>query len=252
VGKQVTQREIDLAIETVVRGYGFQRSFTHPYLFEKVDGLWRTHDEPRKKGGERREEFISHRMDPTDVHAVARKHARGHYCLCPIHGPDDDADLIRDTYKDLGYRLNHTEFFMIHSLSRIPRVVSPVTLERVTTMEMAERLAKTAARRQILPEHVDAEDPPMRVYVALVKDDIVGWVNSVVADKATYCGGMYVQPEHRRQGIARALLAKMLRDDRKGGARQASLLASHAGAKLYPVVGYSEVGTMMVLTPKKK
>lgn len=252
MGKQVTQREIDLAIETVVRGYGFQRSFTHPYLFEKVDGLRRTHDEPRKKGGERREEFISHRMDPTNVHAVARKHARGHYCLCPIHGPDDDADLIRDTYKDLGYRLNHTEFFMIHSLSRIPRVVSPVTLKRVTTIEMAERLAKTAARRQILPEHVDAEDPPMRVYVALVKDDIVGWVNSVVADKATYCGGMYGQPECRRQGIARALLAKMLRDDRKGGARQASLLASHAGAKLYPVVGYSEVGMIMVLTPKKK
>ena len=67
MGKQVTQREIDLAIETVVRGYGFQRSFTHPYLFEKVDGLWRMYDEPRKKGGERREEFISHRMDPTDV-----------------------------------------------------------------------------------------------------------------------------------------------------------------------------------------
>ena len=134
-GKQVTQREIDLAIEAIVRGYGFQRSFTHPYLFEKVDGLWRMYDEPRKKGGERREEFISHRMDPTDVHAVARKHARGHYCLCPIHGPDDDADLIRDTYKDLGYRLNHTEFFMIHSLSRIPRVVSPVTLKRVTARE---------------------------------------------------------------------------------------------------------------------
>ncbi len=50
MGKQVTQREIDLAIGTVVRGYGFQRSFTHPYLFEKVDGLWRMHDDPPEEG----------------------------------------------------------------------------------------------------------------------------------------------------------------------------------------------------------
>jgi len=43
----------------------------------------------------------------------------------------------------------------------------------------------------------------------------------------------------------------MLRDDRSGGAGEAVLMATRAGVKLYPVVGYQQVGTLMVYTPKR-
>jgi len=44
----------------------------------------------------------------------------------------------------------------------------------------------------------------------------------------------------------------MLRDDRGGGAETAVLLASHAGAKLYAAVGYGQIGTLLILTPRKR
>ena len=63
---------------------------------------------------------------------------------------------------------------------------------------------------------------------------------------------MYVVPSFRRRGIGRALLCRMLRDDRDGGAKMAVLLASHTGAKLYPVVGYEQIGTLLLFTPSKR
>ena len=63
---------------------------------------------------------------------------------------------------------------------------------------------------------------------------------------------MYVEPKFRRRGIAREMMSKMLRDDRTNGSKLAVLTASHAGAKLYPVVGYKQIGTLMLYTPKKK
>ncbi len=62
---------------------------------------------------------------------------------------------------------------------------------------------------------------------------------------------MFVLPQHRRRGIATALLAQLLRDDRAGGAPQAVLTASHAGAKLYLTLGYQQIGTLLLFNPRK-
>ena len=48
------------------------------------------------------------------------------------------------------------------------------------------------------------------------------------------------------------MLCRMLRDDRSGGARAGVLLSSHAGAKLYPLVGYEQIATLYLFTPRKK
>jgi hypothetical protein len=44
----------------------------------------------------------------------------------------------------------------------------------------------------------------------------------------------------------------MLRDDRAAGASAGVLLASHTGAKLYPSVGYEQIGTLLLFTPRKR
>jgi predicted acetyltransferase len=103
----------------------------------------------------------------------------------------------------------------------------------------------------VLPEHLDP-DAPLRQYVALVDGEPVGWVRSIAVAGAAWCSSMYVQPAFRRRGIARAMLARMLRDDRAGGADAAVLLASHAGAKLYPVVGYEQIGTLLLYRPGRR
>ena len=62
---------------------------------------------------------------------------------------------------------------------------------------------------------------------------------------------MFVTAELGRRGIAKVLMCKMLRDDRKYASQLAVLTTNYAGVMLYPVVGYSTLETLLVCTPKK-
>jgi GNAT superfamily N-acetyltransferase len=243
---------LDRATETFARGFSFTRSFTHPYLVERVGPLWVVRDGPRKNSKDyRREEWIAHGADPIEVDRMARKNARGRFAICAICAIDDSDVPLREGYKSLGYRLGVTEPLMVHRLTRIPNPKSPARVKRATTQELADRLAKAARRTQILPEHLSAKYPPMRQYAAMIDGTIVGWVRSIVVGKMTWCSNMYVVAKYRRRGIGRALMCQMLRDDRANGASEAVLTASHTGAKLYEAIGYEQVGTLLLFTPRK-
>ena len=198
----------------------------------------------------RREEWIAHGVAPEEIDKTARKHTRGRFAVCAIHGVDESDQPLREGFKALNYRLGGTEPIMVHELKRIPRFDSPVEIVRVTSADLAERVNKAARLRQILPEHL-VDDSPLRQYAALVDDKPVGWVRSIDVEQATWCADMYVVPEFRRRGIARAMMAQMLHDDRAHGSKLTVLTASHAGAKLYPIVGYRQIATLMLYTPKK-
>ena len=238
------------AIEVFARGFCFTRSLTHPYLAERVGQIWVVRDAPRKRGEYRREEWIAYGVTPEEIDETACKHTRGRFAVCAIYGVNESDQLLREGFKALNYRLGGTESIMVHELKRIPRFDSSVEILRVTTADLAERVNKAARSRQVLSEHL-AKDSPLRQYVALVDDKPVGWVRSIDVEQATWCSDMYVMPEFRRRGIARAMMAQMLRDDRAHGSKLAVLTASHAGAKLYPIVGYKQIGTLMLYTPKK-
>ena len=238
------------AIEVFARGFCFTRSLTHPYLAERVGQIWVVRDAPRKRGEYRREEWIAYGVTPEEIDETARKHTRGRFAVCAIYGVNESDQPLREGFKALNYRLGGTEPIMVHELKRIPRFDSSVEILRVTTADLAERVNKAARSRQVLSEHL-AKDSPLRQYVALVDDKPVGWVRSIDVEQATWCSDMYVMPEFRRRGIARAMMAQMLRDDRAHGSKLAVLTASHAGAKLYPIVGYKQIGTLMLYTPKK-
>ena len=238
------------AIEVFARGFCFTRSFTHSYLAERVGEIWAVRDAPRKRGEYRREEWIAYGVTPEEIDETACKHTRGRFAVCAIYGVNESDQPLREGFKALNYRLGGTEPIMVDELKRIPRFDSPVEILRVTTADLAERVNKAARSRQVLPEHL-AKDSPLRQYVALADDKPVGWVRSIDVEQATWCSDMYVMPEFRRRGIARAMMAQMLRDDRAHGSKLAVLTASHAGAKLYPIVGYKQIGTLMLYTPKK-
>jgi GNAT superfamily N-acetyltransferase len=244
---------VERAIDVFVRGFCFTRSFTHPCVATRVGPLWLMRDAPRTGGDDRTDEWVAHGVDPAEAHRTAAAHARGRrYAICAVRGPGEPVEPLRAGFKSLGYRLLTTEPLMAHSLKRVPRFEAPVTVERVTTRAVADRLAKAARARQILPEHL-VDGAPLRQYVALADDGrLVGWVRSISAGEGTWCSNMHVEPAWRRRGIARAMLARMLRDDRAAGARAAVLLASRTGALLYPVVGYEPIGTLLLFTPPKR
>lgn len=47
-------------------------------------------------------------------------------------------------------------------------------------------------------------------------------------------------------------MCRMLRDDRRFGSKLAVLAASHTGALLYPIVGYQQIGTVFLYTPRRR
>ena len=242
---------LDGAVEAFARGFAFTRSFTHPYLADRVGPLWALRDAPRKRAADdRREEWIAHGVEPAEVDRISRAGTRVRVVVCAIRAMDEPVEPLRAAYKALGYRLQATEAMMLHPLDELPPCDGPVPVERVTTAATADALAKAARARQLLSEHLH-DDAPLRQYAALDGDRPVGWVRSVVVGEATWVSNMFVEPSHRRRGIGRSLLARMLADDRAHGAKRSVLLASHAGALLYPRVGYGQIGELLLYMPSK-
>ncbi len=242
---------IDRAVEVFLQGFSFTRSRTHPYLVERVESVSVLRDAPHKRGDYRTEEWVAHGVAPEDVDRIARENTRGRFSICALSGINEPQEPLHEKFKALGYRLGTTEPLMVHGLLQIPTFESPAANERVTTVELAEQLARATRSRPIRPEYF-APESPLRQYVALMDGEVVGWVSSIVVGDATWCSNMYVNPAFRRRGIARSLLSRMLNDDREAGAQMAVLLASHTGTKLYPVVGYEQIGTLFLFTPKKR
>ena len=247
----IDKEQILGAIEVFARGFSYTRGFTHPYPARRIRSMWHLKDGPRTKGSYRREEWIAYGVTPRRIHQAGLKHSHHRYCVSAIYGTEESPEVLREQFKALGYRLGSTEALMIHDLKRIPRVANPVDVKRVRTRDLADRLNKAAGARQILPGHLGT-DTPLRQYVALAEGEPVGWVRSNDTEAGTWCSNVYVKPSFRRRGIARALMCRMLRDDRKFGAQMSVLTASHAGANLYPLVGYRQIGTLMIYAPKRK
>ena len=242
---------LDQATEVFVKGFGFTRSITHPYVSERVDSMWVLRDAPRKRAEDyRREEYVVRNLDPAKVDRAVRAKTRGRYAVCAMIGIGESDLPLRTAYKALGYRFKVSEPVMMHPLKTISRVKSPAVIQRVLTRELADQMAKAAETRQILPEYL-VKDAPTRSYVALIDGEIVGWVTSVVCAAGNWCANLFVLPKFRRMGIASALMSKMLQDDRANGAKRAVLTASHAGAKLYITLGYRQVGSLLLFTPRK-
>ena len=244
-------REIEFAIEVFVRGHSTTRSRTFPYRVSRIGPLWLMRDAPRRNPRDyRKEEWIAHDVDPRKVDAAARRRTRGRFFVCAMIADGAPDEPTRTAYKALGYRLLATEGVFVQRLKRIPKPPSPVSIQRVGTVDLAARLGKVTRTRPIASDLL-GDDAPFRQYVALDGDDIVGRVRSVDAAGASWCADMYVDPAHRRRGIGLALLARMLRDDRALGSRCSVLTASHTGALLYPRAGYERIGTLFMFAPRR-
>jgi GNAT superfamily N-acetyltransferase len=207
-------------------------------------------DAERKNARDYRgEEWVVHDVAAEEADAIVRQYARPRFAVSVAIANDEPDEPTRSAYKALGYRLLRTEGFFVQSLRQIPDPLAVVSIECVRTAERAAQLAKII-RRQPIADELLGDDAPFRQYVALDGDAIVGRVRSVDAVGATWCEAMFVEPSHRRRGIGQALMAKMLHDDRAHGSRCSVLMATHAGALLYPRMGYERIGNAADLRAK--
>jgi GNAT superfamily N-acetyltransferase len=208
-------------------------------------------DAPRKRAADyRREEWVVWGTNASNADKLIRERTRGRFCICAIRAVDEPDEALRAAYKELGYRLGSTEAIMTHRLQRVPEVAAQFPIQRVATAAMDEQLAKATRRRQTRTAEL-IEGRTMRSYVALDQEKIIGWATSISVVEYTWVQGMFVAPQYRRRGIGKAILSRLLRDDRAHGAKASFLTASHAGAMLYPHVGFETIGQLLLYTPRK-
>ena len=230
------------------------RSFFYPCSFVKEGILYAITDPVPRKQDPRGTEYLAVDRDPGEVVAALGSKPRGSYAMSVLHSFGTDLQPIRDAYHAMGFRLKRREPFMQISLDGAPRADSecPAKVERVTTPERMEQLAKAAGRRPLLPQHLEPGNDSIRAYVAVgPSDELMGWVRCSRVRDGAYCSSMFVRAEHRRQGIGRALLNRMLVEDQRLGVRESILLASMTGALVYPKLGYRQTATLMIFSPPR-
>ncbi len=233
---------LERATEIFVQAFAAGKSRTHPYLATRVNDLWIMRDGPGKKRDPRKIEVVACGLSPEE--AISRTQAQnlGWHFLCHLYGDAAEAAEIRAAYKQLGYRALGTEWMFTHDLLNVPVFDSEPPVRRVEDEAMWLSIRQQASQpRPFRPE--------TRGYCIWDGDRDYGWVHSVPLDNDAWVSDLYVYADSRGQGYGRALMSRLLQDDRAVGVGASVLLASTAGARLYPHMGYRQIGELQLFCP---
>lgn len=236
---------LERAFEVVAKGFAACKGLIDPYVAIPLEGGWLLRDGPGRKV-ERMRELMVYAMSPVAAVETARLHRA---FVCAYTTPDDEARTISE-YKALGMRLHSREGLFVGETAAAPEYDGPIA--RVRDEAGAAAVAKFARTRQIMPKHLVEDDAPIRLYAAFGSDAVVGMVRSVRVGDAAWVSNLSVRADQRGQGLGRALMSAMLRDDARLGIRYSVLLASPAGARLYPHLAYERIGAVAIFTPVKR
>lgn len=195
------------------------------------------------------EEFFVRACDPAVALAAVTVHQPlpRHYLTVL-----EDRPGLRETYERAGYRLDDTETLMACDLAMLtPLTSSPeVTLVRSDKEAAWHNTNDPQGTTWVLPENL--ADPRMAHY-AIVRDGQLAargrnlWLDA----QHSYVSRVYVAEAWRGQGLARALMARLLADDITRGARCSVLTASRMGERLYTGLGYRALGAILIFEPNE-
>jgi Acetyltransferase (GNAT) domain len=236
------------AIEVFIHGFCLSKSQTYPYQAEhysdkKLGSICIMQDTPNRKGA-RKAEIVSHGNSPENAIKLVRNSGVGWHFLCDIHSPDCDFASIRSGYKALGYRALSTEWLFVHSLNKIPSFKSDPPPKEIKTSKTLDSIPQRAKQiRRMIPN--------TRLFGVWSEQQDLGWVRSIPVGDASWVSDLFVYASHRGLGYGRALMSKLLKSDRMHGITQSVLLASSDGARLYPHLGYQQIGVLQMFCPVK-
>lgn len=255
--------DLHAAIDVFGKGFSFSRSRTRPAEFLRIGPMGVMRDVNHQASDARNQELIFANEDVESAREIIRAYQPPRHKLCWIVGNDvEDADACAQV-KALGYRLMGREGFFVYDLTdKDPPLQRPIDQEagvRYVDGEEAHKiLAKANGIKPLNQDWLTGDRPKLRRFAIYDGDTPVGWVSSVDAgpdetgEDQTWVSGLWVNPDQRGKGYGYALMAAMLADDLARGYQRSVLLASYAGARLYPHVGYERIGTLYLATPKQK
>jgi GNAT superfamily N-acetyltransferase len=254
---------IPKALDVVVASLALNRSITAPAEWVRHGPLWILRDiapKPGKKCIPRLEEAFAFGAPPREVVQALKDYGpKGRFTLDPLFAASETEEAIADAkreYKSLGFRHGLSEPLFVCPLAGYKRMQSEWQIRRVTTMEEATRVTVEVfgvKHRKLRPEDLSSARPAMRYYYVEVGGRAVAAARSLMAlPKKTWMHDVKTRDEYRRRGIASALMNHILLEDAKLGAQYSVLLASTLGAKLYPKVGYQQIGLLHIYQPVKR
>ena len=241
-------------IDIVAAALALNRSIVAPAEVVRHGPLWILRDSAPKPGKARTEEVFAYGAGPDEVVRAVRDYSpRGKYALEPFIGPDEDTAEAKAAYKALGFRLARSEPLFVCPLGNRKAAPSPWCIRRVSSLEEARAVCIQIfgkASRKVRPEDFETPTPAMRMYWVDVEGEAVAVARSLMPGAtATWMHDVETLPEFRRRGIARALLDHILADDALHGSEHSVLLATQAGSKLYPHVGYQQRALLQIYNP---
>jgi GNAT superfamily N-acetyltransferase len=239
----VEKLTIERALEVFVTFFCQIRSRTRPYISERVEDLWVMRDPPGTKNP-RKTEVVSHALPPAETVRRIRSAGLGWHFICDVSDGQDFAQ-VREAYKREGYRALGTEWLFTHDLRAIP------VLESDPPVRLLESEAELAQVRQVARQKRKLMEGA-RLYSVFDQARDFGWVTSISSGPDAWTSDLFVHPEFRGQGYGRALMSRMLRDDKALGVRTNVLLASSAGARLYPHLGYQNIACLQIFCPLER
>ena len=251
-----TGLSLDEVIDIVAGALALNRSVIAPAEVVRHGPLWIMRDSNPKPGKARIEEVFAYGASPAETVKALRDYApRGRYALEPFISPDEDVEAAKAAYKSMGFRLGHTEPLFVCPLAGRARAAIPWRIRRVASLDEVRQVGLQVfgrANRKLRPEDLTAERPVMRMYWVEADGRAVAVARSLMPQPAAaWMHDVETAPEYRRRGIATALLSHVLADDAELGAQHSVLLASMAGSKLYPQLGYQQRALLQVYTPLK-
>lgn len=210
----------------------------HPYLPQRLDGIWILADAPGNRDP-RSTEVVSDSANPTRTVRQIEELEIGRHFIAAISDLSANLQEVKAEYKSLGYRLMKTEGFYVHTMQSIPEFESdPQVRLVVSRAELGSIPRQPWQRRHFDPRH--------RFFCAWDDTVVYGWVTSIPYEDMAWVSGLYVREEYRNRGFGKALMSALLREDRKCGVQRSVLLSSRAGARVYPSLGYNLIGNLQL------
>ncbi|NWF79354.1 MAG: GNAT family N-acetyltransferase [Chloroflexi bacterium] len=211
-----------------------------PLLVVHSDYLWQ---------GARRvtDDFFIHGCSPAEALEAVRAHGPEphHYLLVVDEGQD-----ALGVYEAEGYRLAFPEYLMARRLDRLLEPDGRYAIQLVQSADAADRVNSGDAEVEPWVRPANLADPALSHYCLEIGGATAArarnWQHS---PRCGYVTHVFTHPEHRRRGLARAVMLRLLHDSAARGASESALVASEEGALLYASLGYERLARLLVLAP---
>lgn len=231
------------AVEVFVQAFCASKSTFHPYRARRTGPLWVMEDAPGRKQGPRKTEVVAVELAPGQIVQALNHAGLGWHFVCDVFSDPADQAARKAEFRRLGYRALETEWIFAHDLREVQEI--PATKSEPRLVASAEEWARIPLPRAMR----DPGGEGVRPYAIWTETEFFGRVCSRAFERTGYVSDLYVPAPHRRKGYERALMARLLSGDREWGRDGSVLVASTAGAKLYPLLGYRRIATLAIYCP---